>query len=118
MSHRGVLPWHSLDIGVWLSLVNLHVSKRCGKPPKAWRNRGNGGSHGDECVATSPGKWVRRQGGHSAPTSSLSKDLSLRVVIQMPRGVNHSVGVNPGARVTGGEFSESVIFCRHCTMAI
>jgi hypothetical protein len=40
LSHHSILPWHSLDIGVQLSLVNLHGSKRCGKPPKAWRNRG------------------------------------------------------------------------------
>jgi hypothetical protein len=118
MSHRGILPWHSLVKGVRLSLVNLHGSKRHGKPPKAWRDRWNGGSHGDDRAATSLGKWVRRQGGHSALTSSLAKDFSLRVVIQKPRGVNHSAGVNPGAWVTGGEFSESAIFCRHCTMAI
>jgi hypothetical protein len=40
LSHRDVLLWHSLDIGVWLSLVNLHDAKRRGKQPKAWRNRG------------------------------------------------------------------------------
>jgi hypothetical protein len=61
MSHRGVLLWHSLDKGVRLPLVNPHSSKRCGKPPKAWRNRGNSGSHDDDRAAMSLGKWVRRQ---------------------------------------------------------
>jgi hypothetical protein len=40
LSHRGILSWHSLDIGGWLSLVNLHGAKRHGKLPKAWRNQG------------------------------------------------------------------------------
>jgi hypothetical protein len=35
----------------------------------------NGDLHGDERLATSQRKWVRRQGGHSAPTSSLARDL-------------------------------------------
>jgi hypothetical protein len=40
LSHRDVLPWHSLDIGVWLSLVNLHGAQRHGKLAKAWLNWG------------------------------------------------------------------------------
>jgi hypothetical protein len=31
MSHCGDLPWHSLDKGVRLSLVNLYGSRRRGK---------------------------------------------------------------------------------------
>jgi hypothetical protein len=62
LSHRGVLPWHSLNIGVWLLLVNLHGAKRCSKPPKARDTGENGGSLGDYRATTSPGKWVRRQG--------------------------------------------------------
>jgi hypothetical protein len=59
LSHSGVLPWHSLDIGVRLSLVNLHGVKRCGNRLRHGATEGNSGSHGDDHAATSSGKWVQ-----------------------------------------------------------
>jgi hypothetical protein len=42
---------------VWLaSTAQSDVVKR----PKAWHERTNGGSHGDDRAATSPGKWAWR----------------------------------------------------------
>jgi hypothetical protein len=43
-----------------------------------WRGttKMNGGIHDDGHAATSLGKWVRQQGGHSAPTSATAKIFS------------------------------------------
>jgi hypothetical protein len=41
----------------------------------AWRARVNSDHHRDGRAATSRRKWVRRQGGHSAPTSSQARDF-------------------------------------------
>jgi hypothetical protein len=45
------------------------------KWPKAWRNRMNGGSHGDDRAATLPRKWARRQ-GETVPQVHLLCDIS------------------------------------------
>jgi hypothetical protein len=45
------------------------------KWPKAWRNQMNGGSHGDDRVATLPRKWAQRQ-GETVPQVHLLCDIS------------------------------------------
>jgi hypothetical protein len=69
------------------------------KPPKAWRDRGNGGSHGDDRAAMSSGKWVRSR----LLVSSTVKIFSPRVVTRAPMGMNRIIGTNPGTGVTSGE---------------
>jgi hypothetical protein len=75
MSHCGDLLWRSLVIDGWRSLVNLHGVKRCGNYLRRGATGENDGSLGDDCTATSPGKWAQQQGGHSAPNSSALEDL-------------------------------------------
>jgi hypothetical protein len=71
MSHRGDLPWRSLDKGVWLL---LHGSKRRGKTTQGVAQL-NDGVHGDDRAATLPGKWARRQ-GKIVPQVHLLCDIS------------------------------------------
>jgi hypothetical protein len=117
LSHRSVLPWHSLDIGVRLSLVNLHGSKRCGKPPKAWHNRGKRRQPRRRSCGHVAGQVGTAIGQYSAPNSSTMKIFSWPVVIHTTEGTNRSRRESERESPTM-RFSAPAIFCRYCTMAI
>ena len=101
MSHRSDLPWRSLVIDGWQSLVNLHGTKRRGNYLRCGATGENNGSLGDDRTATSPGKWAQQQGGHSAPNSSALKIFWLPSVIHLSEARIMAAGVNPSARFTG-----------------
>jgi hypothetical protein len=74
MIYRGV-HWTKAYGYYWLaSMAQSDMVKR----PKAWRDRMNGGSHGDDRAATSPGKWARRH-GKTVPHVHLLCDISYPV---------------------------------------
>jgi hypothetical protein len=66
----------------------------------------NGDLHGDDHPATLQCKWVRRQGGQSAPTSSLRKIFSPATVIRTLEHTNHSVGEDHGANSPAVRYTE------------
>jgi hypothetical protein len=97
-SHCGVLPWHSPDLGGWLSRVNLDGAQQRGKLPNAWRNRGK-----------------RRQvdtvtGQNNAPSLSPMRYFSPCVVICTPPSTNRSAGEDHGTESSAARYSEPAIF--------
>jgi hypothetical protein len=78
------------------------------KPPKAWRDQGNDGSHDDDHAAMSPGKWVRGW----LPVSSTVKIFSPRVVIRAPMGMNRIADANLGAGSPAARCTASTDLCQ------
>jgi hypothetical protein len=72
----------------------------------------NGDFHGDDRPTTSWRKWVRRQGDHSAPTSSLARDLLPYVVIRVPSGTNRRADEDRGAGSSAVRYTKPAIFFR------
>jgi hypothetical protein len=70
---------------------------------KAWHDRVNGGSRGDDRAATSPASGYGVRAATMPRLHPLRKNFLPWVIIRAPLGTNDSAGVNPGARVTGGE---------------
>jgi hypothetical protein len=78
----------------------------------------NGDFHGEDHLAMSRRKWVRWQGGHSAPTSSLTRDLLPYVVIRAPPGTNRNAGEDHGTgspvvRYTAPDFIQLLYHWNH-----
>ena len=66
----------------------------------------NGDLHGDDRPTTLQRKSVRRQGNHSAPTSSLRKIFSLATVIRTSGRTNHSADEDRGANSPAVRYTE------------
>jgi hypothetical protein len=103
VSHCGDLPWRSLVIDGWRSLVNLHGAKWHGNYLRHGATGENDGTLGDDRTATSRGKWAQQQGDHSAPNSSALEDLLTAERNPLIRGTNHSAWRESERMVAGGE---------------
>jgi hypothetical protein len=90
----------------WLvSTVQSDMVKR----PKAWRDRMNGGSHGDDHGHVA-GQVGTATGRNSAPSSSPMRYFLSCVVICTPPGTNHSAREDRGAESSASRYSEPAIF--------
>jgi hypothetical protein len=110
LSHCGVLPWHSPDLGGWLSLVNVHGAKRRDKLPKAWRNWGKQRQPRRWPCGHVVGQVGTTTGQNNAPSSSRVWYFSPCVVIYTSPGTNRSTGEDRGAESSTARYSKPAIF--------
>jgi hypothetical protein len=75
LSHCGVLPWHSLAEELRRSLVNYYGWQRHGERVTSWCNHGERRTPRRRPLGHVTGKWMMRQSGHNAPTSSTARSF-------------------------------------------
>jgi hypothetical protein len=86
--------------------------------PKAWRDRVNGGNHGDVHAATSTVQVGTATGQNSAPNSSTVKIFPLLIVIHTAEGTNRGASMNPNEGMPAARCTSPGIFSSYCTIGI
>jgi hypothetical protein len=103
LSHCGVLPWNSPDLGGWLSLVNLHGAKQRGKLPNVWHNRGKQRQPRWWPCSHVAGQVSTATGRPQCPKLIHGEDLFTAERNPLIRGRNHGGQRESRRGVTGGE---------------
>jgi hypothetical protein len=95
--HCSELQWRSLANELRWSLLSSYGWQQHGERVTAWHNRGERCTPRRWPLGHVAGKWVRQQGGHSAPTSATAKIFSHKSLSARSPGTNRSTDKDRGA---------------------